>query len=472
VNKSGTVSCSDPLVDAFSRWVPRVAWSALPASTREMARLEWLDLVGDAVAGRALMGMPAWLEAVLGTGNAVVVGGHRAGPADAAFANGYFGHVLELDDTHDEAVLHAGVTAWPAALAAAQSCGGVSGARFMEALVLGIEITCRLGVATRLNLVEGGWIYSSLLGHFGAAAAAAHVLGGDAATVARALGVVYCLTSGNHQSSREGAATKHIQPGVAAANGVRAALMAMRGLVGPALPFAGEDGLARVYLHDRLEAARALDGLGTRFETERLSFKPYPSCRLTHAPIHAALQLRERLGDDCARIEAITLELGPQAFDVVGRDEPEKRWPTGKVAAQFSAFWCVAVAMTYGEVSPRHVFDEVPPGPRVAAWLERIRCSVDAAAGTRDVGGCRLVATGAFGRTEVAVASALGSPENPLSRAALAAKFRANVALAGIDASAADRFADELLALETAADLSGVVARLEAPVPAAQAPQR
>ena len=81
--------------------------------------------------------------------------------ATAALCNGYFGHVLEFDDTHDDAALHAGSAAIPAALATAGLRGSVSGREFCEAVLLGIELTCRLGVATRLNLVEGGWIASA-----------------------------------------------------------------------------------------------------------------------------------------------------------------------------------------------------------------------------------------------------------------------------------------------------------------------
>ena len=76
-------------------------------------------------------------------------------------------------------MLHAGAAVVPAALAAADIASNADGARLLEAMILGIEVSCRLGIATDLNLVDGGWIYSALLGHFGAAAAAARVLSDD-----------------------------------------------------------------------------------------------------------------------------------------------------------------------------------------------------------------------------------------------------------------------------------------------------
>ena len=93
------------------------------------------------------------------------------------------------------------------------------------------------------------------MGHFGAAAAAAHLLKLDAKTFSHAFGIAYSLASGNHQSSREGTSTKHAQPGFAAHNGVNAALMAASGLDGVREVFCGKDGMARVYLHDKFDAA-------------------------------------------------------------------------------------------------------------------------------------------------------------------------------------------------------------------------
>ena len=421
--------------------------------------------MGDMLAGRAALGMPAWLDVVLedasGSCSAGVAGGTRAAPWTAAMANGYFGHVLELDDTHDLAVLHAGASAIPAAIAAVECVGGCDGARLMEAIIAGIELTCRLGVATDLSLVEGGWIYSALLGHFGAALAASHVLALDESQRRHALGIVYCYTCGNHQSSREGAPTKHLQPGIAAGNGLKAALMAQRGLTGVSAPFLGEDGFARAYLHGRFDAARAIEAVGEGFETARLSIKPYPSCRLTHPAVSAALELRERLGADRIRqVDRVRILMGRQAHDVVGRAVPFRLMPTRWLDAQFSVFWTVAVALGHGEVTPRQLLSEVPPGETVRRWIERLHAEVLPQSAMRDVGGCVLEATGAFGTVRVEAAEAKGHPDNPLSAAELQQKFCANAALAGFDASEAEELARSLLTLGGSPDVACVLEAL------------
>lgn len=461
-----TARSDDAVAGAFAHWSCGLDWNAFGAELQRAALDELLDFTGDMIAGRAAVGLPPWLEVLLddaGRHTASVTGGQRASPWSAAMANGYFGHVLELDDTHDEAVLHAGAAAIPAALAAAEYRGDVAGARLLEAIVGGIELTCRLGMATNLSLVQSGWIYTALLGHFGAALAASHVLGLDEQARRRALGIVYCFASGNHQSSREGAATKHLQPGIAAANGLKAALMAQRGLSGVEAPFTGEDGFARVYLRGRFEPDRALQALGEQYEAARLSIKPYPSCRLTHPAVSAALALREKLGPDLDRVQAIEVRMGSQAHDVVGRREAFRLTPERWLDAQFSVFWTVAVALCHGAVRPIHLLDDVPPRPPVRAWIERIHAEPIAGSAARDVGACEIEASGPFGRVSVQAAEAKGHPDAPLTAQELEEKFCANVALAGMSRAEARELAGTLLALDRSPDLAPLMRALRRP---------
>ena len=450
------VGANEQTLDAFIALSQSLRWEQVSQSTRASVRRELLDYLGAAIAGRAAAGLPTWLKVLIDMGgrpDARVIGGPRVPATTAALCNGYYGHVLEFDDTHDEAVLHAGSAAIPAAFAAAGLRGDVSGKEFCEAVLLGIELTCRLGVATKLNLVEGGWIYTALFGHFGATLAAARLVDPRAEVLRNALGIVYCLASGNHQSTREGAPTKHVQPGFAAANAITAALMASGGLPGVKQPLTGEDGLSRVYLHGLFDPARATRGLGTEWEFDRLSIKPYPTCRLTHPAISAALDLHAQLGRETEKIERVELVIGPQAHDVVGREVSEKRTPQTRVNAQFSVYWSVASALAYGEVSPRQLAEEVPPSPKLAEWIRKISGTPDPAAAQRDVGGCKLRAYGAFGTREVDQTSAKGHPDNPLSDDELLAKFKANLRYAKVSDGQAAELADAIMAIDSLSDL-------------------
>ncbi len=135
-------AATEPVLDAFSEWSRRMQWDTVPDATRTMVRRELLDYLGGAIAGRSVVGMPDWLQVLIDMGGrpeAQVVGGASVPPQVAALCNGYFGHVLEFDDTHDGATLHAGSAPIPAALAAAGRRGSLAGSWFCEAVLLGID---------------------------------------------------------------------------------------------------------------------------------------------------------------------------------------------------------------------------------------------------------------------------------------------------------------------------------------------
>ena len=454
----GKPAAPELTLDAFIALSQSLRWEQVPEATRANVRRELLDYLGAAIAGRSAVGVPPWLKVLIDAGgrpDARVLGGPRVPAATAALCNGYSGHVLEFDDTHDDAALHAGSAAIPAAFAVAGLRGSVSGKEFCEAILLGIELTCRLGVATRLNLIAGGWIYTALMGHFGATLGATRLIDPRAEALRNALGIVYCMASGNHQSTREGAPTKHVQPGFAAAHAVTAALMGSAGLPGVKHPLTGEDGLSRVYLHDRFEPERAVRGLGTAWEFDRLSIKPYPSCRFTHPAISAALELHAKLGSNVEKIERVELLIGPQELDVVGRDVAEKRTPQTRVNAQFSVYWCVANVLAYGEVTPKQLAEEIPPTPKLAAWIAKISATpfADGNAAQCVIGGCTIRAHGTFGVCEVTQTSAKGHPDNPLSDDELLAKFNANLRYAKVGDAQAAELAEAILSIDSLVDV-------------------
>ena len=120
---TNTPITNDPVVSGFRDWSRSLRWDDLSPATRKAVTYELLDYFGCLIAGRALMGLPGWIAELAergGRADAAIVGGASVPAPVAALANGYYGHVLELDDTHDAAVLHAGAAAIPAALAVAQ----------------------------------------------------------------------------------------------------------------------------------------------------------------------------------------------------------------------------------------------------------------------------------------------------------------------------------------------------------------
>ena len=147
------------------------------------------------------------------------------------------------------------------------------------------------------------------------------------------------------------------------------------------------------------------------------------------------------------------LVIGPQAYDVVGRDIPERRTPQTRVAAQFSVYWTVAVALTYGELTPRQLAEEIPPSPKIAEAIGRISAAPDPSAAQRDIGGCTLRAHGSFGVREVQQTNAKGHPDHPLSDDELLAKFKANLRYAKVPDVQSTDLAESIMEIDNLPDV-------------------
>src|SRR5262249_27757104 len=236
----------------YAAFTAALRGEALPPQIAAAVRTNLLDTLACATAGRTAPGVTevATLAAEWGGAPQALIWGTatRVPAHHAAWVNGMMAHARDYDDTHDAAVLHAGVSVVPAALAAAELNPNATGHDLLAGIAAGLELVCRLGVATRISIIESGFIYSSLFGYFGAAAAAARVAGLDAAATQNAIGIAYSQAAGTHQVTRDAALMKRMQPGLAAKAGVMAVQLAQRGISGAQNVFDGIDGLFRTYL--------------------------------------------------------------------------------------------------------------------------------------------------------------------------------------------------------------------------------
>ena len=343
----------------------------------------------------------------------------------AAWVNGTMAHARDYDDTHDAAVLHAGVSVVPAALAASELRGGLRGAEFIVAVATGLETICRLGVATRIGIIESGFMYTPLFGHFAATVAAGRVLGLDVAQMVNALGIAYSQVAGNHQVTRDGALTKRMQPGFAAQSALVSVQLARRGVRGAQATFEGVDGFLRVYLHDRCDRELLRDRLGERYEFVELSYKPYPCCRFNHTAIDAALALRAA-GVRAERVRRIRVGLNRQAYEAVCTPMEVRKAPRTIVHAQFSIPFTVATALIDGRVELRHFTQAAIGREDILALAQRVEPAVDPEIErdwSRNVSPAQLFVELDDGTTHsLRVDWPLGHPRRPMSTADFDAK--------------------------------------------------
>lgn len=326
----------------------------LPDTAINATKLDIFDTLATTVAGTSSPGVGELLDLFTqwgGNGQAtVLVHGRRVLAHDAAWVNATMAHATDYDDTHDVAMLHAGVTVIPAAMAASELVGGVTGSELLVAITAGLDAVCRLGLASTIGIVESGFIFTQLLGTFGATLAAGRVLNLSPAAMVNALGIAYSQTSGNYQVIRDSALTKRMQPGFAARDALISVQMAQKGIRGTQNTFQGVDGFYRVYLRDRYNAQAVTADLGSRFEHENLSFKPYPCMRPLHVPIDAALEARRKWKLGPQQIRRVEVRFNEHTYSAGCTPVDTKKAPRTPIDAQFSIPYVVAAALAHGRV--------------------------------------------------------------------------------------------------------------------------
>ncbi|UXU85714.1 MmgE/PrpD family protein [Burkholderia sp. S-53] len=434
----------------LAAFVAQTDADAVPDEVVAKAKRHVLDTFGAALAGASAVETRSAraLTGAVADGGASLWGTRRAaGARDAAFVNGIAAHALELDDSGG--CDHSGAVVLPAVLAAL-SCAGrpVTGRECVAAIVLGYDVGRRvLEAAGGYSAHNGaGWHSTLSCGVFGAAAASARVLGLDAVRTLDALGHAASFAGGLWGFIHDGSQTKRLHAGRAAEGGVLAALLAREGVSGPAHVFDDVWGGFFNTFAAQSHAPDALtDGLGAHWKLMRCSIKPHASCRSAHAAVDAALQLADGRPVGAGEIERVVVRASAFVARMCGG-----RDLSTLSSAQMSLPYAVAAALAFGDTGIGVYRAGRRTDPCVTALLARIVVDVDPALGDLDEPTVILHrANGARESRHVPIA--LGDPRNPLSDAALLAKYRALAGMA-LDSAQVDALGDLCLSLDRQAD--------------------
>jgi 2-methylcitrate dehydratase PrpD len=435
-----------------------LTWPEIPADARERTKELVLDHVGVAIRGSSTGSAQAIRSYVARTspagGSSLLGVDARATAAWAALANGVAAHSIEMDDVTTESSLHPGVAVIPAALGIAEE-RGASTVTFLEAVTAGYEVTMRVGNALGgANAYGRGFHPTGVAGAFGAAAAAARVLGLDAEGITRALGIAGTMASGSLEYLADGSWTKRLNAGWAAHAGLVAAELASEGFTGPPSAIDGAHGALRSFTDDA-HPERLLAGLGSPLQVMLVSIKPYGCCRYNHGLIDAVLKLRREHGLTPDSVASMTLHVLSAGAPLVADPIERKRDPRNVVDAQFSAPFAAAVALARGAAGLREFDAATIADPTVRGLMRRIDCVRDPELDAQypKIWPAAVTARLRDGRTlQTRITHALGEPENPVPRAALIDRFVQLTADAWDEPTARARAAS-LLSLDTAPDL-------------------
>jgi 2-methylcitrate dehydratase PrpD len=452
------------VIEQLSAYVATESFDKLPDSTVRAARRAILDTLGVTLAGSVEVTaerVRALLAHRRGSEGATVVGSALRGPVeDAALANGTAAHALDYDDLHQSLSGHPSVPVLPAALALAER-QHLSGAALITAFLVGIEIEAKLGRALNPGLYETGWHATSVLGVFGAAAAAAKLLGLSVERIAQALAIAASLASGI--KANFGTDCKPLHAGHAARCGVEAALLAEGGFTGNPRALEHGDGFGATYGAGSPPAWDvATAGLGAPHEIvdPGIGVKRFPACASTHQALDATLALAEEHAIDAAAVEAVECAVHYLAPHQLIYDRA-----TTALEGKFSMPYCVSVALLDRSVGFAQFTDERVRRADVQALMPRVRMVVHPEQTTRDCLPTRFsevtIALRDGRRLQRRVHQAKGQPRNPLTDGELIVKFR-DCAARALPVERAESILAAVQQLETLADVSALARLLSA----------
>lgn len=435
----------------LGRFVAESRWEDISPALRQEAKRSILNNLG---CGLGVAKDPAVTQALAvmrnfsGAPVATVIGqGVKLDPMAAAFVNAIACNLLDYDDTHLQTVIHPTAPVAPALLALAEQ-RGFSGAAVLHAFLLGGEVECRIGNAVSPGHYARGWHITSTCGTFGAAAGCAKLLGLSAEQTAHAIGIAASQAAGLVENLPT--AAKNVGVGNAPRNGILAALMAEAGYKAAPSSIEGPLGFARA-TGDAPDLAQITEGLGSRWEIAKNTYKPYPAGIVFHAVLDACLALREELAAAPEAIASVTV--AGDALLLARGDRVVNNERDARVSIHHSA----ALGLVRGRAGVADFEMPAVTDPVLAAFRSKVVAKLDEALprGAATVT-LRLVDGREFQRT---VLHPRGSFERPMSDAELEAKFRDNAAIGGFP-DRADAAIAALWGLDTAAGVAPLMAAL------------
>ena len=367
------ISVAETLAQKIASLKPGI----LPPPTVRKCEDLLIDVVGLCVTARNEDYVRSALAACDDEGPCTVIGHRRTlTAAGAAFVNGTAAHGEDFDDTFEGGPVHAGAVIVPAVLAACERHNS-HGNMALTGIAVGTEVLCRLSLVVPKAVHKAGFHPTAIFGAMGAAAGVGAALGLNARQIVDALGIAGSMAGGIIEYLAEGAWTKRLHAGWAAQSGIRAALLARQGFVGPRTVFEGVHGLFQGFAHTTEGDYEALTGdFGARWVTDTLAFKPYPCGTMAQPYIDCARRLAAR-GIKAEDVEAILCEVAEGTVHRLWEPLADKQCPRNGYAAKFAVPYLLATGFVHGGVGLGAFTENAIRDAAVLALAAKVQFTID-----------------------------------------------------------------------------------------------
>jgi len=452
----------------------RTRFEDLPAATIERTKLLILDTLGAAIAALDADTCRPLRDLVRrwgGAAEATLIGyGDRVPAHHAAIVNGTLARALELDEVHEMGLVHSAATMLPVAFAAAERWGCREGKSFLTAVALGMDAGCRLALAPTLRLGGADYVPRAIsrtytTGALAGSLVAAKLAGAGVGLMREAFGVAYSQCGGNQQGLNEGVLSVRVQQGLCASQAILAMELAQAGVTGTRETLEGKYGYYAAYWRGDYDRNAIVEGLGTRFEGDSASIKPYACCKYSHTGIAAAIEIASQSGfrieevekivvrvqsTDCWELLCTPAELKASAAELAG--------PSGWALAQFSFPYVIAAALLRRRLTMDELSVASRSDPMIVDLLGKVELRLEPRGGKAELpepGDIEVrFASGRVDRR--AVRHAPGHPERPLAEREIVEKFMG--CAAALPVATAQALVEQVLGLENVSDVGELLA--------------
>ena len=404
-----------PVTQLLAQFVanhPSRGWSDAVDHEAHRTFMNWVGCAVGAAHHETAQAALAAVQALQPAAQATLLGRReRVDIASAALINGISSHTFDFDDTHLKTIIHPAGPVASAALALAEH-NGANGRALIDALVLGIDVSCRVGNAMYPDHYDRGWHITGSTGSVGAAAACARLLKLDVGKTAMALGIAASQPIGMREQF--GTMTKPFHPGGAARAGLMAALLAQHGYTASPKALEAPRGMMQT-ISTKNDWSEITSELGQRFEISFNTYKPFACGIVIHPSIDACAQLRAQ-GVKPEQIERIELKVHSLVLELTGKKEP-----ADGLQAKFSVYHGCAAGLSFGRAAEEEFADEIVNRADMVALRRKVVATVDDSIDEASADVTAVLTDGR--RVHVFVEHAIGSLANPMTDAQLQAKF-------------------------------------------------
>jgi 2-methylcitrate dehydratase PrpD len=403
------------LANVLAEFASDLQFEAVPSNVRLQAINALVNWMGCVLGGCREDVSRVAAASITVPGRAMLIGHRKKSDlAGAAFVNSVSASALSFDDTHLASVAHPTGPVASAILAAAQSGEVIDGNQFLDALIVGIEISCRLANALVVPPATPrlGFYMQGVVGPVGVAGALGRVLNLDRQRISSAMGLASAMSGGTRAT--HGSMAGLMVPAFGARAGVQAVNLAQAGAICSDGALDETRGFLEVF-SDRADPAHATNALGERYEMLNVSFKPYPAGIVLHPAVEACLEICRSIPADDA-IVSVHVFAHPHAYALTNRP-----WPETALEAQISLQHWAAVALATGKADAWALGEAALSDSRIAALRGMVELLADDGV-PQD--GARVAVTLSSGQTHrSSIDAARGSARRPLVEGELDSKF-------------------------------------------------